>query len=105
MRSHVQTSSVFRVGKEGLTCGLHRPPQSREKVLWPHDIQGSRLCQERALRNLARCFNPEWLRGPRLAGRDSTLFSPRGLQTLTALTDCRVQWVFLTWPGSLGSED
>lgn len=59
MRSHVQTSSVFRVGKEGLTCGLHRQPQSREKVLWPHDIQGSRLCQEPDLRNFARGFSPE----------------------------------------------
>lgn len=28
------------------------------------------------------CFNPEWLRGPHLAGRASTLDSLSGLQTL-----------------------
>lgn len=53
------------------------------EVLWPHNTQGSLLCQEPTLWSPSRCLNhTEWSKRGRVAGRDGTLDSLGGFQTL-----------------------
>lgn len=56
-------------------------PQSRERVLWPHYIQGSQLYQEPALRNLSLLLESRVVKRA-LPGWKRRHWTASGLQTL-----------------------